>query len=123
MWLFRVSSCTLFYFLIVAPAVAQAPFTVQRLQEICASPEVPRQNVCSAYLAGVRQTMDVFKNSLKQRVGYCIPQKATTGDIRTSFLAWASKNPASTNRAAIAGVMRSIQEAYSCKTEGERFDF
>lgn len=106
------------------PAGAQTRFTVQQLREMCVSADVPRQNACGAYIAGVRQTLDVFKVSLKDRVAYCIPASVTNRQVKDSFVAWAERNAAAATRSAISGVIRSVQEAYGCrKPGGETLEF
>ena len=57
------------------PAAAQSRLTVEALREMCASPDPQRKSTCNAQVAGVRHTLDVFKNSLKQRLNYCIPPR------------------------------------------------
>ena len=104
------------------PAAAQTRFTVQQLLDLCMSAELQRQNVCSAYIAGVRQTMDMFKGTLKQRVNYCIPPSVTTSDVKNAFVVWAGTNTSAALQPAIGGVMRSIHETYPCR-RGERFEF
>jgi len=107
----------------VQPATAQSRFTAQQLRDLCNSAEVSRQNACNAYISGVRQTMDVFKNSLKDRLRYCIPPATTNREVKEKFLEWVGRNTAET-QSAVSGVMRSIQEAYSCrKPGGERLEF
>jgi len=123
----RVSFIAASAFLAVAagfapPAAAQSRLTVEALREMCASPDPQRKSTCNAYVAGVRHTLDVFKNSLKQRLNYCIPPRVSTLEVRDAFLRWAGANPAAQGQAAVAGIIRTVHEAYPCR-KGEPFEF
>src|SRR5262249_18626750 len=79
---------------LAGPAAAQDRlFTVKELVGLCKSGEAQRQSACNGFITGVRHTLDVFKNSLKDRVAYCIPRTINNRDFRDGFLAWAERNP------------------------------
>ena len=103
-------------------AAAQARLTVQQLREMCAATEPQRQSTCNAYVAGVRHTLDVFKNSLKQRLNYCIPPTVTNIEIRDAFVRWAEANPTAAAQAAVGGIIRTVHSVYPCK-KGEPVEF
>lgn len=119
-------ACGAFLALTLAlPATAQdRVFTLKELVELCKSSEARRQSACSGFVTGVRHTLDVFKNSLKDRVAYCIPRTINNREFRDSFLAWAERNPGEHQYAAVRGVIKSALERYSCgKTAPKPFEF
>ena len=97
------------------PAVAQGKiFTLQELHALCTSTDAQRRSACEGFVAGVRQTLDVFKGSLKERVRYCIPASVSNRDFKDGFVAWAERNRGEFERAAVRAVIKSAFERYPC---------
>jgi hypothetical protein len=122
---FRVAVGAWLGLALAQPAAAQDKvFTLKELVELCKSSEAQRQSACSGFVTGVRHTLDVFKNSLKDRVGYCIPRTVNNREFRDGFVAWAERNPNELQYAAVRGVIKSALERYSCgKTAPKPFEF
>jgi hypothetical protein len=109
-----------------APVAAQdgRVFTLKQLYEICRAGDASRQSACSGFVTGVRHTLDVFKNSLKDRLTVCIPATVDNRAFRDNFLAWAEKNPGEFGRSAVRGVIKSAFERYPCtRGPGKPFEF
>jgi hypothetical protein len=102
-------------------ADAQNRFTVQQLYDLCVSADVQRQRLCDGYVAGVRHTLEILSNTLKQRFGYCIPPQVSNREIKAKFLDWTKANRNELDRAAVRGVVHSIFRAYPCK-QGDKFE-
>jgi hypothetical protein len=99
-------------------------FTGKELVSLCKSGDAQRQSACSGFITGVRHTLDVFKNSLKDRVSYCIPRTVNNRDFRDGFVAWAERNPAELEHAAVRGVIKSALARYNCAgTAPKPFEF
>ncbi len=102
----------------------QRIFTLGELVALCKSGDAQRQSACSGFVTGVRHTLDVFKNSLKDRVAYCIPRTVNNRTFRDAVVAWADRNPAEHRFAAVRGVIKSALEQYSCGgTAPKPFEF
>ena len=107
------------------PAPAQdRVFRLNELVALCKSSDAQRKSACSGFVTGVRHTLDVFKNSLKNRVAYCIPRSVNNREFRDKFLAWAERNPGEHEHAAVRGVIKSALAQYSCgQTAPKPFEF
>ena len=102
----------------------QRVFTLGELVALCKSGDAQRQSACSGFVTGVRHTLDVFKNSLKDRVTYCIPRTVNNRTFRNAVVAWADRNPAEHRFAAVRGVIKSALEQYACSgTAPKPFEF
>ena len=102
----------------------QRVFTLGQLVALCKSGEAQRRSACSGFVTGVRHTLDVFKNSLKNRVAYCIPRNLNNRAFREGVLAWAERNPAEHRFSAVRGVIKSALEQYACAgTAPKPFEF
>ncbi len=102
----------------------QRVFTLGELVALCKSSEPQRQSACSGFVTGVRHTLDVFKNSLKDRVSYCIPRTLNNRAFRDSVVAWAERNPGEMRFAAVRGVIKSALEQHACSgTAPKPFEF
>lgn len=121
----RTAGAVLLATALASPAAAQDKvFTVRELVGLCKSSDATRQSACSGFVTGVRHTLDVFKNSLKGRVAYCIPRTVNNRDFRDSFVAWAERNPGEAEHAAVRGVIKSALERYACgNTAPKPFEF
>lgn len=112
---------------VIHPTVAQEQqrlFTLGELVALCKSADSQRQSACSGFVTGVRHTLDVFKNSLKDRVTYCIPRTVNNRAFRDSVVAWADRNPGEHRYAAVRGVIKSALEQYACSgTAPKPFEF
>ena len=110
--------------LLAEPAAAQQNrvFALKDLYELCKSTDAQRQNTCNGFVAGVRHTLDLFKNSFKERISYCIPAQVTNAEFKDGFLAWAEKNRGDFERSAARGVARSALERYPCNKTGKQFE-
>ena len=107
------------------PALAQDKvFTLKELYGLCKSSEAQNLSACSGFVTGVRHTLQIFKNSFKDRIGYCIPTTVDNREFRDGFVAWAEKNPREHEFAAVRGVIKSALERYPCgKTAPKPFEF
>jgi hypothetical protein len=110
---------------LASPAAAQGKvFTLQELHALCTSSDAQRRSACEGFVAGVRQTLDVFKGSLKDRVRYCIPASVNNRDFKDGFVAWAERNRGEFERAAVRGVIKSAFDRYPCgNTAPKPFEF
>jgi hypothetical protein len=125
-WLHRAPGALLVALLLAGPAAAQQNrvFTLKELYELCKSSEVPRQNACNGFVTGVRHTLDTFKNTLKDRITYCIPATVNNKDFKDGFIAWAEKNRGEFERSAVRGVIKSAFERYPCSGSPQKpFEF
>ena len=100
----------------VQPAAAQDTrvFTLKTLLELCKSGDAGRQQACSGYVTGVRHTLGIFKNSMKDRLALCVPNTVSNKDFRDGFVAWAENNQAEFERSAVSGVIKSAFARYRC---------
>jgi len=107
------------------PAAAQNKiFTLQELYTLCKSTDPQQLSACNGFVAGVRQTLDTFKASLKNRIAYCIPASVNNRDFKDGFVAWAERNRGEFERAAVRGVIRSVFDRYPCaNTAPKPFEF
>jgi hypothetical protein len=107
------------------PAPAQEKvFTLKELVDLCKSSEAERQSACNGFITGVRHTLVVFKNSLKDRVNYCIPPAVNNREFRNGVMDWAGRNPNEHRYAAVRGVIKSAFERYPCgKSAPKPFEF
>jgi len=123
-WLHRTSGAALLALLLAQPAAAQQNrvFTLKDLYELCKSTDAQRQSTCTGFVAGARHTLDLFKNSFKDRISYCIPAQVTNGQFKEAFLAWAEKNRGDFERSAARGVARSAIDRYPCNKTGKQFE-
>lgn len=121
----RVAGGTALALALAQPAPGQEKvFTLGELVVLCKSGDAQRQSACSGFITGVRHTLDIFKNSLKDRIGYCIPRTVNNREFRNGVVAWAERNPGEIRFAAVRGVIKSALEQYSCgKTAPKPFEF
>jgi hypothetical protein len=98
------------------PAAAQETrvFTLKALMELCRANDATRQQACAGYVTGVRHTLGIFKNTLKDRLALCIPNTVNNKDFKDGFMAWAEKNPGEFERSAVSGVIKSAFARYRC---------
>lgn len=102
----------------------QGVFTLGQLVALCKSADAQRRSACSGFVTGVRHTLDIFKNSLKNRVAYCIPRNVNNRVFRESVMAWAERNPGELRFSAVRGVIKSALEQYACAgTAPKPFEF
>ena len=100
---------------VAEPAAAQNRiFTLQELYTLCKATDPQRLSACNGFIAGVRHTLDTFKVSLKDRIGYCIPASVNNRDFKDGFVAWAERNRGEFERAAVRGVIKSAFDRYPC---------
>jgi hypothetical protein len=110
--------------LLVQPVAAQQSrvFTLKDLYEICKSSDAQRQGTCTGFVGGVRHTLDLFKNSFKDRIHICIPAQVTNAEFKEGFLTWAERNRGDFARSAARGVARSAIDRYPCAKPGKQFE-
>jgi hypothetical protein len=81
------------------------------LLEDCTSPGgSDALTACVAYLAGVRDTVDVTQLAFAPR--RCIPQAATTGQVRDVVVRHLRQNPEARHLVAAALIIRAMREAW-----------
>ena len=125
-WHHRAAAAALSAIVLTQPAAAQQNrvFTLKDLYELCKSIDAQRQSACSGYVTGVRHTLDTFKNTLKDRIAYCIPATVNNKDFKDGFVAWAEKNRGEFERAAVRAVVKSAFERYPCSgSPAKPFEF
>ena len=100
----------------LAPTVAHALYLEGNdLHRDCAMPEKTAQGqYCLAYVTGVFDTIDAFRQVQKTKPMICAPVQATPGQIVDVVREYLNEHPEKRHMAAVVLVGAALQNAFPC---------